>query len=230
MLSGFNLLLLLIISFHSTFSISSKCCGEGEVLILNNNVTCNGPSSVVVNDYFNNCTEDKQYCEDVNAKGIIYKVFCNGSYENTNKFAISKCCPYNMSYNSHNHSCEETEDIFNRYDYNHVARIGLSQCDNTKVIMDYITANPPDIINGTAIVNGLEFEADQFCVDNDVSSNKYVIRVCVSNEICGVTIPCMRKCCPDGTHYGLKRTCEPSSATVDWNRLPGQRKGNFSCN
>lgn len=214
--------LVLLINFASTFSSGSKCCSEGEVLVLNEtNVTCNnGFSSQFY--YFDNCTED-EFCEDVSANGTIYKVSCNGVYENTSKIAISKCCPSNMSYNKYNHTCEETQDNFNHHQYvDFIGRVGLSHCGENKVILDYISEDPPDIIDGTIQVKGVKFEKDQFCLDSEITSGKHVIRVCVNNEICGASIPCLRKCCPDGRHYGLNRTCERFfNSGVDWNDLPG---------
>lgn len=59
------------------------------------------------------------------------------------------------------------------------------------------------------IVNGLKFEADQCCLDNEILNRKHVIRVCVGDDIYGTTIPCLRKCCPDGHHYGINKTCVP---------------------
>lgn len=229
MLTGASLFVLFI-GVVSTFSVSaSKCCSEGEVLVFNEtNVTCDGSPEFY---YFNNCTEKTEFCEDVDAKGFVNKVFCNGNYENTMQIAISKCCPPNMSYNRYNHSCEENEIISNQY-VDFIGRTGLSQCGGDKVITDYIHEEQPAIVNGTVLVNGLNFEADQFCLDREATSGKHVIRVCVNNEICGVSVPCLRKCCPDGQHYGLDRTCERYfQGGVDWDNLPGdsQRHTGNTC-
>lgn len=215
MLTAGASLFVLLICAVSTFSINdSKCCGEGEVLVFNEtNVTCDGTF-----DYFNNCTEETDFCEDVDENGIVFKVFCNGSYENTAQLAISKCCPPNMIYNKYNHSCEDG-NVFNQY-ADLIGRNGLQQCGIDRVIMDYISENQPDIVNGTVKVNGVKF--DQFCLDNEATTGKHVIRVCVSNEMCGVSVPCLRKCCPDGQHYGLRRTCERYFQDgIDWDDLPG---------
>lgn len=214
-----GLFAILIISFGvlqcHTFAADFKCCPEGEVLVLNG-------TSVACEESFVNCTQE-QFCVDADQEGGIFKVFCNGNYE---KIAFSKCCPFNMSYNAKNHSCEDNEGAFmigvNK-------KIGLSECGEDKVIMDYISDGLPDVVNGAVELNGTKFVVDQLCLDSVVSTGKYVTRVCVANKICGNGVSCVRKCCPDGYHYGTNRTCEPFFKNgVDWHDLPNafqQRKG-----
>lgn len=219
MLSVVSLFVLLISTiFVTAFSSDLKCCGEGEVLVLNNtNIICNGSLEF---NYFNNCTEESTFCEDFNADGIVYKVFCNGSYENTKGF--SKCCPLNMVYNKYNHICAENYvNISNQY-FQNIGKIGLSECDEDNVIVDYISEERPNVENGVVEINGSRFETSQFCLDNEIVSGKYVVRVCTKNKICGTSISCLRKCCPDGMHYGLNKTCERYFDNgIEWQNLSG---------
>lgn len=201
-----------------TFATDLKCCPDGEVLVLND------AKSVTCEESFVNCTVG-QFCVDADGDGGIYKVFCKGGYE---KIAFSKCCPYNMSYSAKNHSCENAYQSGG--DFVGVnKKIGLPQCSENKVIVDYISEGLPDVVNGGVELNGTKFVVDQFCLDSDVSTGKYVMRVCVDNKICGNGVSCVRKCCPDGYHYGINRTCDPFFENgVNWHTLPDnfqQRKG-----
>lgn len=181
----------------------------------------NGTNSNCELNFLNNCAQG-QFCEDVTAEGRTFRVFCNGSYENISEnVAFSKCCSLNMSYNGNNRTCEENLNAFNKF-VNVNKRFGLSQCGEDKVVLDYISEELPNVFDGVVEVNGKKFGVDQFCVDGEVLTGKYVVRVCVDNQVCdGNSVACIRKCCPDGHQYGINRTCERVFENkVNWNELP----------
>lgn len=191
---------------------AKKCCGAGDALVSNgSSLVCEGSEDF-------NCTEG-QFCVDVSTEGRIFQVFCNGSYHAPE--ILPKCCPIGLGYNKKRHDCVPFPEGAN---YN-ASEIGLSQCLERRVVLDFISEDLQDalVLEGRLELNGREVEADQLCFDDEVITGKYVIRACVEDDVCGEAnggVSCLRKCCPDGYHYGLNHTCErfPQNE-VNWDRL-----------
>lgn len=213
---GASLFALLISCGVTLAVVGPKCCGDGDALTLNGTeVFCEG-----LQEFFGNCTSE-EFCEEVATQGGVFKVFCDGSYLNVSTPPFSKCCPSGMMYNGRNHSCEPNQERIE--EFANVRRFGLSECGDDKVVVDFFISaeDLASIANGSTGLNLVKVGEDPFCLDGEVSRGRYVMRACVGKEICGEGFACVRKCCPDGYHYGINRTCEPFfESGVNWNGLP----------
>lgn len=195
-----------------------KCCGQGQILT--------GPPYHCKNETFptsnffiehsklkNNCIECIDELENTEKNKLHAKQTllltgdsCQNARAVTIKQNINKCCPFGNAYNHRKRSCQNsTLNVNFTLLTGEFIKFGLPECTN--VIVDEFFDDEEAALNST-ILESLAFE--DFCVDFDVSENKFVVKKCLSRNICeGNRHVCVRKCCADGQSYIGGPTCYP---------------------